>query len=112
MVMAETSTAPSATSRAASRLPTWKTPVAQPAAKHQSGGILFCRRKGAEGRGHRTPDGFVVLKGSTAVLQERESAKNWPAIRHTSGSESATARRGESVQRRTWSGEQRAQASE
>ena len=54
-------------------------PVAQPAAKLQAGGILFCRRKGAEGRGHRTPDGFVVLKGSTAVLQERESSKNWPA---------------------------------
>jgi hypothetical protein len=54
-------------------------PVAQPAAKLQSGGVLFCHRKGAEGRGHRTPDGFVVLKGSTAVLQERESAKSWPA---------------------------------
>lgn len=54
-------------------------PVAQPAAKPQSGGNLFCQRKGAEGRGHRTPDGFVVLKGSTAVLQERESAKSWPA---------------------------------
>jgi len=54
-------------------------PVAQPTAKLQSGGVLFCQMKGAEGRGHRTPDGFVVLKGSTAVLQERESAKNWPA---------------------------------
>ena len=54
-------------------------PVAQPAAKLQTGGVLFCQVKGAEGRGHRTPDGFVVLKGSTAVLQERESAKNWPA---------------------------------
>jgi len=54
-------------------------PVAQPAAKPPSGGLLFCRRKGAEGHGHRTPDGFVVLKGSTAVLQERESAKSWPA---------------------------------
>ena len=53
-------------------------PVAQPAAKQQSGGILFCRMKGAEARGHRTPDGFVVLGGSTAVLQERESAKKWP----------------------------------
>jgi hypothetical protein len=54
-------------------------PAAQPTAKQQSGGILFCRRKGAEARGHRTPDGFVVLKGSTAVPQERESAKNWPS---------------------------------
>ena len=55
-------------------------PVAQPAAKQQSGGVLFCRMKGAEGRGHRTPDGFVVLKGSTAVLLERQSAKSWPSV--------------------------------
>src|SRR6266567_1021568 len=55
-------------------------PIAQPAAKQQSGGILFCRMKGAEGRGHRTPDGFVVLQGSTAVLQERQSAKKWPYV--------------------------------
>jgi len=55
-------------------------PIGQPGAKQQSGGILYCRMKGAEGRAHRTPDGFVVLKGSTAVLQERESAKNWPSV--------------------------------
>ena len=55
-------------------------PIAQPAAKQQTGGVLICRMKGAEARGHRTPDGFVVLKGSTAVLQERASAKNWPAV--------------------------------
>ena len=54
-------------------------PIAQPTSKQQSRGELFCNRKGAEGRGYRTPDGFVVLKGSTGVLQERESAKNWPA---------------------------------
>jgi len=50
-------------------------PVAQPTAKQPSGGTLFCRIKGAEARGHRTPDGFVVLQGSTAVLQERPSAQ-------------------------------------
>jgi hypothetical protein len=55
-------------------------PAAQPAVKPQSGGTLFCRMKGAEGRGHRTPDGFVVLQGSTAVLQERPSAKKWPYV--------------------------------
>lgn len=55
-------------------------PIAQPAAKQQSGGILFCRMKGAEGRGRRTPDGFVVFCGSTAVLQERESAKKYPYV--------------------------------
>jgi hypothetical protein len=55
-------------------------PISQPAAKQQSGGILFCRMKGAEGRGRRTPDGFVVFQGSTAVLQERESAKRYPYL--------------------------------
>ncbi|OFV96728.1 MAG: hypothetical protein A3F68_03885 [Acidobacteria bacterium RIFCSPLOWO2_12_FULL_54_10] len=55
-------------------------PIAQSAAKQQPGGTLFCRMKGAEGRGYRTPDGFVVLKGSTAVLQERPSAKKWPSV--------------------------------
>ena len=54
-------------------------PVGQPTAKQQAGGTLLCRSKGAEGRGHRTPDGFVVLKGSTAVMQERQQAHKWPA---------------------------------
>jgi len=56
------------------------TPIAQPTAKQPSGGTLFCRMKGAEARGHRTPDGFVVLRGSTAVLQERPSANKWPYV--------------------------------
>jgi hypothetical protein len=55
------------------------TPVAQQTAKQQPGGILFCRMKGAEARGYRTPNGFAVLQGSTAVLQERPSAKKWPS---------------------------------
>jgi hypothetical protein len=55
-------------------------PIAQPAAKQQTGGILFCRMKGAEARGRRTPDGFVVFGGSTAVLQERDSAKKYPYV--------------------------------
>ena len=50
-------------------------PIAQPTAKSQPGGVLFCRIKGAEGRGQRTPNGFVVLHGSTAVLQDRPSAQ-------------------------------------
>jgi Domain of unknown function (DUF4357) len=54
-------------------------PVGQPAPKQKPGGLLYCRTKGVEGRGHRTPDGFVVLKGSTAVLQERQAAHKWPA---------------------------------
>jgi Domain of unknown function (DUF4357) len=55
-------------------------PIGQPAAKQQSGGVLFCRMKGAEARGRRTPDGFVVFRNSTAVLQERESAKRYPYV--------------------------------
>lgn len=55
-------------------------PVGQPTSKQQSGGMLFCRMKGAEARGRRTPDGFVVMKGSTAVLKEREAAKKWPSV--------------------------------
>ena len=55
-------------------------PIGQPAAKQQSGGVLFCRMKGAEARGRRTPDGFVVFRNSTAVLQERESAKKYPYV--------------------------------
>ena len=50
-------------------------PVAQPAAKAPPGGVLFCRIKGAEGRGQRTANGFVVFQGSTAVLQDRPSAQ-------------------------------------
>jgi uncharacterized protein DUF4357 len=56
------------------------TPVAQPAAGKQTVRMLFCRMKGADAKGHRTPNGFVVLKGSTAVLQERQSAKRWPYV--------------------------------
>jgi hypothetical protein len=55
-------------------------PIGQPAAKQQSGGVLFCCMKGAEGRGRRTPDGFVVFRGSTAVLQERAAAKKYPYV--------------------------------
>jgi hypothetical protein len=55
-------------------------PVAQRAAKRQSEAVLFCRMKGAEARGRRTPDGFVVFEGSTAVVQERESAKRYPYV--------------------------------
>jgi hypothetical protein len=49
-------------------------PIAQAPAKTPAGGTLFCRIKGAEARGQRTPDGFVVFGGSTAVLTDRPSA--------------------------------------
>jgi hypothetical protein len=41
---------------------------------------LICRAKGAEANGQRTPNGFVVFQGSTAVLDERQSADNYPYV--------------------------------
>jgi hypothetical protein len=37
--------------------------------------VLYCRMKGAAARGLRSPNGFVILKGSTAVAEARQSAK-------------------------------------
>ncbi len=56
------------------------TPMVQPAVKAQPGGVLFCRMKGAEARGQRTTNGFVVLNGSTAVLEQRPSAESYPYV--------------------------------
>jgi hypothetical protein len=55
-------------------------PIAQPAAKSQPGGVLFCRIKGAEARGQRTANGFVVFQDSTCVLGERPSAESYPYV--------------------------------
>ncbi len=55
-------------------------PIAQPAATAQPGGELFCSNKGAEARGQRTTDGFVVFRGSTAVLKQRPSAETYPYV--------------------------------
>lgn len=55
-------------------------PIAQSAPKAQPGGVLYTRIKGAEGRGQRTANGFVVFRGSTAVLEERPSAENYPYV--------------------------------
>ncbi len=55
-------------------------PITQPAEKSQPGGVLLCRIKGAEARGQRTANGFVILKGSTAVLVERPAAENYPYV--------------------------------
>ena len=47
-------------------------PIAPHAASNkQADSPLVCRIKGAQAFGQRTPDGFVVFRGSTAVLQER-----------------------------------------
>lgn len=40
--------------------------------------LLFCEIKGLKATGHLTPSGFVVLKGSEAVLSERASADQYP----------------------------------
>lgn len=55
-------------------------PIAQVSAKEQQAGLLFCRMKGAEARGQRTANGFVVFQGSTAALKQRPSADNYPYV--------------------------------
>jgi hypothetical protein len=55
-------------------------PITQPTATAQPGGILFCRIKGAQARGQRTANGFVVFKGSTAVFDQRPSAESYPYV--------------------------------
>jgi hypothetical protein len=40
--------------------------------------ILICEIKGLKATGHPIPTGFVVLKGSQAVLKERTSAHQYP----------------------------------
>lgn len=39
---------------------------------------LYCEIKGVRAEGHLTPSGFIVLKGSQAVLLERPSSQKWP----------------------------------
>jgi len=40
--------------------------------------ILICEIKGLKATGHLSPTGFVVLRGSQAVLKERASAHQYP----------------------------------
>jgi hypothetical protein len=51
------------------------TPVAPKPAETSPAEIFYCVQKGAEAKGVRSPNGFVVFSGSTAALQERDSAK-------------------------------------
>ena len=55
-------------------------PIGQPAEKAQPGSVLYCRIKGAEGRGQRTASGFVIYRGSTAVFEERPSAEKYAYV--------------------------------
>jgi hypothetical protein len=56
------------------------TPVVQPKAAGQSGTLLYCDIKGVRATGERTPDGFVVFKGSHAVPELRPSAAKYPYL--------------------------------
>lgn len=42
--------------------------------------ILFCKIKNVTARGYQTPNGFIVLEGSQAVIEERSSAQKWPSV--------------------------------
>ena len=55
-------------------------PIAQVTSNGFQTGVLFCRMKGAVAKGQRTSTGFVVSEGSTAVLEERPSAKSYPYV--------------------------------
>ncbi|HBH39520.1 MAG TPA: DUF4357 domain-containing protein [Curvibacter sp.] len=63
-------------------LPVLGVDVLVPASGAQANGspktIFTCEIKGIKARGHRTPDGFVVLKDSEAVGIERPSSEKWP----------------------------------
>jgi hypothetical protein len=53
-----------------------------PASAKAEGGheerTLFCEIKGMQARGHLSPNGLVVMKGSQAVLIERASTQRYP----------------------------------
>ena|ERR1700722_13447858 len=42
--------------------------------------LLFNKMKGAEAQGRRTATGFVILRGSSAVVEQRESAETRPNV--------------------------------
>jgi hypothetical protein len=44
--------------------------------------FLYCEIKGVKATGYRTPSGFLVLKGSEAVPEERPSVDKWPWTRN------------------------------
>lgn len=52
-------------------------PVVQLAASTAAPKMLFCSSKNAEAQGRRSANGFVIFKGSTAVVKERPSAQQW-----------------------------------
>jgi hypothetical protein len=53
-------------------------PIGSAPDRHAKKQILVCEIKGLKATGHPTPTGFVILKGSQAVLKERASAHQYP----------------------------------
>jgi hypothetical protein len=53
------------------------TPVAQVPTSQSAANLLFCTVKTVEARGRRSPNGFVIYKGSSAVSEMRPSAQQW-----------------------------------
>ncbi len=54
--------------------------IASVTEKRNKRDLLSCNIKGLKASGCLTPNGIVVLKGSQAVLEERDSAKKWPSV--------------------------------
>jgi hypothetical protein len=52
-------------------------PVVKKGTKSKKAGLLFCEIKGLKATGRQTDNGFVVLKGSEAVLNERPSTQKY-----------------------------------
>jgi hypothetical protein len=53
-------------------------PIGSASAGSDQEQVLLCEIKGLKATGHLIPTGFVVLRGSQAVLKERASAHQYP----------------------------------
>lgn len=53
-------------------------PISSPTAKARSSETLYCDIKDVRATGRLSSDGFLVFKGSVAVLDERPSTKKYP----------------------------------
>lgn len=57
------------------------TPIASGESLPNRERVLYCRRNDVEAMGQRTPNGFVVFKGSQAILEDRPALeRNSPSI--------------------------------
>ena len=53
-------------------------PISMPGIKTEKAELLFCEIKDVKATGRLSSDGFLVFKGSVAVLEERPSTKKYP----------------------------------